>query len=54
MSIKQSAKKLLYQIRNPQQDDNEKAYIKRQNAVRLLFLLPFLIAAALMILFSFK
>ena len=54
MDIKKRAERLLYRIRNPRQDDKEKSYIKRQNAVRLLFLLPFVVAAILLILYSFK
>ena len=54
MSIKQKLKSGLERYRNPQHDENEKAFMQHMGFVRLLILVPFLIAAIIFILLSLK
>jgi hypothetical protein len=52
--MKEKLRQLLEKIRNPQSDDNEKEFVQHMNLTRLLFLVPFLIAALIFFLLSFK
>lgn len=45
--IKDSFKETLYKIRNPEYDEHEQEFKKELGFKRLLFFLPFLIAAVL-------
>lgn len=52
--LRQKASETLYKIRNPQYDEHEAEFRKELGAKRLLFLLPFIIAAAIYFLLSLK
>ncbi len=54
MSIKEKLQNTLYRIRNPERDENEAEFNKNLGFKRLLFFLPFLIAAAIFLLLSLK
>lgn len=54
MSIKEKLQSALYKIRNPERDENEAEFNKSLGFRRLLFFLPFLIAAAIFLLLSLK
>ncbi len=54
MSIKHRLQNVLYKIRHPERDENEAAFYRNLGFKRLLFILPFLIAAAIFILLSLK
>jgi len=54
MSIKDKLQSTLYKIRNPERDENEAAFYKNLGFKRLLFFLPFIIAAAVLLLLSLK
>lgn len=54
MSIKEKLQSTLYKIRNPERDENEAEFNKQLNFKRLLFFIPFLIAAAVLLLLSLK
>jgi hypothetical protein len=54
MSIKQSLKNALYRVRNPELSEDDAEFNRRLGTRRLLFLVPFLIAAAIVLLFAFK
>lgn len=49
-NIKEKLKETLYKIRNPEYDGHEQEFKKELNFKRLLFFLPFLIAAGLFLL----
>jgi hypothetical protein len=48
MSLKEKWQQTLYNIRNPQTDENEPEFRKQLGFKRLLFLLPFIVAVALL------
>ncbi len=52
--MKQKLTRLLHKIRNPQHDEREKEFLRRMNFTRLLFFVPFLIAALVFLLLSQK
>lgn len=52
--LKDKLSAALYKIRNPEYDEREKEFKKQLNFKRLLFFLPFLIAALLFWLLSQK
>ena len=52
MSFKEKWQQTLYRIRNPQRDEHEREFLKNLGFRRLLFFLPFLIAAVLFWLLS--
>ena len=54
MSIKEKLRDTLYRIRNPERDENEAAFNKSLGFKRLLFFIPFLIAAAIFLLLSLR
>ena len=54
MGIKDRLKSALYRVRNPERSEDEAEFNRRLGTRRLLFLLPFLIAAAIVLLFAFK
>ncbi len=49
-NVKEKLKSALYKIRNPEYDEREQEFKKQLGLKRLLFLLPFVIAAALFLL----
>ena len=51
-TLKDKAAALLERIRNPQTDDNEREVRRSINFKRLLFLIPFIIAAAIILILS--
>jgi len=53
VSLKEKWQQTLYRIRNPERDENESEFLKNLGFKRLLFLVPFLIAAAIFLLLSF-
>ncbi len=52
--LKEKLTAVLYKIRNPQVDEHEAEFNKQLGAKRLLFLIPFIIAAAVLLLLSIK
>jgi hypothetical protein len=52
MDLKEKWKQALYRIRNPERGENEREFMRELGFKRLLFFLPFLIAAALVWLLS--
>jgi hypothetical protein len=54
MSIKEKMKRTLNRIRNPERDEKEAEFYKNLGFKRLLFFLPFLIAAVIFLLLSLK
>lgn len=52
--MKEKLKRTLERIRNPQQDENEKEFLKQLGFKRLLFFIPFVIAALIFFLMSLK
>lgn len=54
MDIKKKLSLLLYKIRNPEYEENERDFKKELNAKRIFILLPFLIAAIILLLLSFN
>ena len=52
-TLKEKAAALLYKIRNPQTDENEREVRRDINFKRLLFLIPFIIAAVVILILSF-
>ncbi len=52
--IKDRLSAVLYKIRNPEYDEHEKEFMRGLGAKRLLFLLPFIIAAVIFFLMSLK
>ncbi len=54
MSIKEKLRSTLDRIRNPERDENEKAFMNDLGFKRLLFFVPFLIAALIFFLLSLK
>jgi hypothetical protein len=52
--MKEKLRQLLEKIRNPQRDENEKEFAQHMNFTRLLFFIPFLIAALIFFLLSLK
>ncbi len=53
-TIKERLSAILYKIRNPEYDEHEKEFRRELGAKRLLFLLPFIIAALIFFLLSLK
>jgi len=53
-NLKEKWAAVLYKIRNPEYDEHEKEFKRELGAKRLLFLLPFIIAAAIFFLMSLK
>jgi hypothetical protein len=53
-NLKEKWAAVLYKIRNPEYDEHEKEFRREIGAKRLLFLLPFIIAAAIFFLMSLK
>jgi hypothetical protein len=49
-NIKEKLKETLYKIRNPEYDEHEREFKQRLGQKRLLFFLPFIVAAALFML----
>ncbi len=47
MGLKEKWQQTLYRIRNPEPDEHEREFQKQLGSKRLLFLLPFIIAAVL-------
>lgn len=54
MSIKERLSSTLERIRNPERDENEKEFLHQLGFKRLLFLVPFIIAALIFFLLSLK
>jgi len=54
MSIKDRLKRKLNDIRNPERSEDEIEFNRQLGFKRLLFLLPFIIAAAVMLLLALK
>ncbi len=54
MSIQSRLKAVLYKIRNPETSEEEAAFNKSLGFTRLLIFLPFLIAAAIIMLLALK
>jgi hypothetical protein len=54
MSVKEKLSAALERIRNPQRDENEKEFLQQLGFKRLLFFVPFLIAALIFFLLSLK
>jgi len=52
VSLKEKWQQTLYRIRNPERDENEGEFLKNLGFKRLLFFLPFLLAAAIFWLLS--
>ena len=52
--MKEKLRLILEKIRNPQSDENEKEFVRHMNYTRLLFFIPFLIAALVFFLLSQK
>lgn len=52
--MKEKLRGVLERIRNPQRDDNEKEFVQHMNLTRLIFFIPFLIAALIFFLMSLK
>lgn len=54
MNLKDRFKTTLYKIRNPQTSEDEASFNKSLGFKRLLFFIPFLIAAAIIMLLALK
>lgn len=54
MSLKDSLKNTLHQIRNPERSGEDAEFNKQLGFKRLLFLAPFLIVAAILLLLGLK
>ncbi len=54
MSIKDRLKSTLYAIRNPERNDDEAEFNRQLGFKRLFFLLPFIIAAVIVLLLAIK
>jgi len=54
MSIKDRLKSAIYRLRNPERSENEAEFMRRLGTRRLFFLLPFVIAAIIILLIAFK
>ncbi len=54
MSLKEKLGTVLCRVRNPERDENEKAFMQKLGFKRLIFFLPFLIVAAVFMLLSLK
>ena len=54
MSFKEKLQNMFNRIRPPERDENDAEFYKRLGIKRLLFFLPFLIAAAIVLLLSLK
>lgn len=52
--MKEKLGQLLEKIRNPHGDESEKEFVQQMNFTRLLFFVPFLIAALIFFLLSIK
>lgn len=53
-NLKEKWSAMLYRIRNPEYDEHEKEFRRELGAKRLLFFLPFIIAAVVFFLLSLK
>ncbi len=54
MSIKDRLKSAIYRFRNPERSEDEAEFMRRLGTKRLFFLLPFVIAAVIILLIAFK
>ncbi len=54
MDIREKWRQTLYRIRNPERDEHERDFLKNLGFKRILFFLPFLIAAIIFWLLSLK
>ena len=54
MSIKEKLQSALYKLRNPERSEEDAEFNKSLGFKRLLFFLPFLIAAAIILLLSLR
>ncbi len=54
MRLKEKLQNRLHKIRNPERDEHEAEFYRNLGYKRLLFFLPFLIAAAIFFLLSLK
>ena len=54
MNMKEKLSAVLEHIRNPEQDETEKEFLHQLGFKRLLFIVPFLIAALIFFLMSLK
>lgn len=52
--MKEKLRQALEKIRNPERDEHEKEFISHMNWTRLIFFIPFLIAALIFFLLSFR
>jgi hypothetical protein len=53
-NIRDRLSAVLYKIRNPEYDEHEKEFRRDLGAKRILFLLPFIVAALILFLLSLK
>lgn len=54
MDFKGKWRQTLYRIRNPERDEHEREFLKQLGFKRLLFLLPFIVAALIFWLLSLR
>lgn len=54
LNIKDRLKSAIYRLRNPERGEDETEFMRRLGAKRLFFLLPFVIAAAIILLIAFR
>ena len=54
MGIKDRLKSAIYKLRNPERSEDEAEFMRRLGIKRLFFLLPFVIAAIIIMLIAFK
>jgi hypothetical protein len=54
VSIKDRLKSAIYRFRNPERSEDEAEFMRRLGTKRLFFLLPFVIAAVIILLIAFK
>ena len=54
MDFKEKWRQTLYRIRNPERDEHERDFLKGLGFKRLLFLLPFIVAAIIFWLLSLQ
>jgi hypothetical protein len=53
-ALKNRLSKILYTIRNPEYDERDKEYNKKLGIIRIMILLPFIIAAIIVFLMSLE
>lgn len=54
MNLKDKWRQTLHRIRNPERDEHERAFLRQLGFKRLLFLLPFIVAALVFWLLSLR